>query len=454
MTLVADVLALVVLLAVVVVLAQPETASTTNAAMNNRRGVTLGTRASSARAGLSPMDDTTVDRYLPRMITDRVAPVLESVEKIASVIEGDAAEAERTGRLTAPVFDAVCDAGLFRMLVPADLGGFGLNIPESLAVVERVAACDASTAWVLSILAGSAMFARFLAREAFTTICGDPLGFAAGSLNPAGARAEQVDGGFVFSGKASYLSGALHAKWAMATAFVTRNGEPLIDGGMQIRTGVFPLEHARCLDTWHVTGMRATGSSDYEFEGVEVSEAWTFEPLKPRTGVASDPFAAIPLWAQLGGGLAACAVGAARNMLDRFGTLASAKVPAGGFSALAERAPAQMAFAEADGLYQAARAVLMDATIDTWERGVANAPFDNEVLAHKRVATVTAVRLAAQAIDLLHDAAGMNAVAADSVLDRCWRDVHTITQHVILGPARFETAGRALLGLDPGGPLI
>jgi alkylation response protein AidB-like acyl-CoA dehydrogenase len=113
-----------------------------------------------------------------------------------------------------------------------------------------------------------------------------------------------------------------------------------------------------------------------------------------------------------------------------------------------------MAFAEADGLYQAAHTVLMDATIDTWERGVANASFDNEVLAHKRVATVTAVRLAAQAIDLLHDAAGMSAVAADSVLDRCWRDVHTITQHIVLGTARFETAGRALLGLDPGGPVI
>jgi hypothetical protein len=55
---------------------------------------------------------------------------------------------------------------------------------------------------------------------------------------------------------------------------------------------------------------------------------------------------------------------------------------------------------------------------------------------------------------LLHDAAGMNAVARDSVLDRCWRDVHTISQHVILSPARFEVAGRVLLGLDPGGPII
>jgi indole-3-acetate monooxygenase len=48
----------------------------------------------------------------------------------------------------------------------------------------------------------------------------------------------------------------------------------------------------------------------------------------------------------------------------------------------------------------------------------------------------------------------MDAVAQDSVLDRCWRDIHTMTQHIILSPARFEIAGRALLGLDPGSPVI
>ena len=67
---------------------------------------------------------------------------------------------------------------------------------------------------------------------------------------------------------------------------------------------------------------------------------------------------------------------------------------------------------------------------------------------------MTAARLAAQAIDLLHDAAGMNAVARDTVLERCWRDVHTMTQHIILSPARFEIAGRVLLGRDPGSTVI
>jgi alkylation response protein AidB-like acyl-CoA dehydrogenase len=378
------------------------------------------------------------------------------LENLGGLISDRAGESERLGCLAPAVVDALHETNLFRMLVPTDLGGLGLTIPESIEIFERAASFDASTGWTLTILADGAIFARFLGSAAYEAIAGDPKGLMAGTLNPATARAEQVDGGHVFSGRATYLSGSAHAKWVMAAALVTRDGAPVMDEGrFWIRTGVFPLERARNLETWSVAGMRATGSHDYEFEGVEVAEDWSFDPFASREPRAGDPHSVIPLWAQLGGGLAANAVGAARNMIGRFTELAATKVPAGGnFSSLAERAPAQIALGEAQGLYQAARAVLLRTIDATWEQGVAGRPFDDRDLAHQRVGTVTAVRLAAQAIDLLHDAAGMNAVAADSVLDRCWRDVHTMTQHIILNPARFEVVGRVLLGLDPGVPVI
>ena len=380
--------------------------------------------------------------------------LLERVDAIADVVRDGAAEAERLGHLTPAVIDALRDAEAFRMLVPAELGGLDLTIPESVRVFERVASYDASTGWVLAILADGPLFARFLSEAALTEVCGDPGGLICGSLNPVTARAERVDGGFSFSGTATYLSGSAHASWVMASAIVTKDGQPDVgDDGIEIRAGFFPLDRTRSLDSWHVTGMRATGSSDHAFDDVFVAEPWTFEPLRlePTSGVHG----AIPLWAQLGGGLAACAVGAARNMIDRFVELAATKVPAGGtFSRLAERAPAQIAAGEAEGLYLAARAVLHEGTGRVWARGLARRPFDNAALAEQRLATVTAVRLAAQAIDCVHGAAGMSSVKSDAVLERCWRDVHTMTQHLILSPARYEIAGRVLLGLDPGVPVI
>ena len=43
-----------------------------------------------------------------------------------------------------------------------------------------------------------------------------------------------------------------------------------IDGNIDIHAGLFPIDQARNLDTWHVTGIRTTGSNDYEFANVTV----------------------------------------------------------------------------------------------------------------------------------------------------------------------------------------
>jgi indole-3-acetate monooxygenase len=388
------------------------------------------------------------------MTGSSVAAVLERVDEIGPVIRENAAESERLGRLTPPVLDALRDAGLFSMLIPLEMGGLGFTIPEFIRVTERVASLDAATGWTLTILADGPLFARFLAPEVYQELCGSPPALIAGSLNPVSARATKVDGGYSFSGVATYLSGSAHAQWIVAAAIVFDGDEPVFtETGIDVRAAAFPIDRARSLDSWNVTGMRATGSTDYEFHDVTVADAWTFEPLRPRP-VAGDAFSAIPLWAQLGGSLASCAVGAARNMIEQYVDLALAKVPAGNLTRMAERPPAQIALGEAEGLVQAAAAVLHETVNGVWARGTAQEPFDNPALARQRLGVVTAVRLAAQAVDVLHDAAGMSAVARDSVLDRCWRDVHTMTQHVVLAPARFEVAGRVLLGLDPGSPVI
>ena len=383
----------------------------------------------------------------------RVGAVLERVDGIAAVIRESAAESEQLGHLAPAVMDALRAARLFGVLIPAELGGDGLTIPEFVRVTEAVATIDASTGWTVTILADGALFARLLSPEVHRRLCSDPPGLLASSLNPVPARAVRVDGGYVFSGAATYLSGSSHAQWITAAAIVLEDGEMVFtEDGLDVRAGVFPIEQATSLDSWNTTGMRATGSTDYEFTDVFVEADWTFEPLRPRRPVAGDVLSAIPLWAQLGGSLASCTVGAARNAIERYIEIAAAKVPAGNLTRMAERAPAQIALGEAEGLAQAAHAVLTQTVDDVWARGVAAQSFDNDTLARQRLGVVTAVRLAAQAVDLLHDAAGMSAVARDTVLERCWRDVHTMTQHVILTPARFEIAGRVLLGLDPAPP--
>ena len=170
-----------------------------------------------------------------------VEMILDRVDKIADVIREQASESERLGHLAPPVVQALRDADLFRVLVPTALGGSGLTIPEAIAVIERVAENDASTGWAFAILAGGPLFARSFAPDAFAAVCDPELGLAAGSLNPVATRAEVVDGGYLFSGRATYLSGSSHANWVMAAGIVTKAGEPLIvDGGIEIRVGLDP----------------------------------------------------------------------------------------------------------------------------------------------------------------------------------------------------------------------
>jgi alkylation response protein AidB-like acyl-CoA dehydrogenase len=336
------------------------------------------------------------------------------------------------------------------------LGGGGLTIPDSVEVIERVAAIDASTAWTLAILADGPLFTRRLPPETVQALSADPSALLAGSLNPTTARAERAEGGYVFNGTATYLSGSAHARWLSVAAVVTEHGRFVVeDGALQIRAGTMPIDQARCLDTWHVTGMKATGSTHYEFHNVPIAESWAFDPFGPGRTDTDDVFARIPLIAQLGGGLAAVATGTARNAIDRFAELAAGKVPVGGDPArLAERPNAHRAVGEAEGLYRASRATLLDGVETAWRRGLAGLPFAPADVAGYRVSMVAAVRLAARAVDLIHDVSGMDAVKTGAAVDRCWRDVHTLTQHVLLAPNRYDIAGRVFLGLDPGVPVI
>jgi indole-3-acetate monooxygenase len=63
----------------------------------------------------------------------------------------------------------------------------------------------------------------------------------------------------------------------MAAAAVMRDGAPqIIDGLLTLRAGLFPIRHAKILDTWSTAGMRGTGSNDCVFEDMFVPDNFTF----------------------------------------------------------------------------------------------------------------------------------------------------------------------------------
>jgi alkylation response protein AidB-like acyl-CoA dehydrogenase len=389
------------------------------------------------------------------LLSERARPYFEKAQKLAPLIREYADRAEREAQMPREVADAFHDAGLFRILLPRKMGGGELTIPDSLRLCEEVSRIDGSAGWNLAICSSSPLFGYNLSHAAFEKIYGDPLGVSAGSLNPVTTQVVAADGGWRFSGKATYASASAHATYLMAAGLVLRDGAPqIVDGVPVMRAGVFPIKHAKILNTWSTAGMRGTGSNDCVFDNVFVPDDFTFDWLNAKSPWQHGPFENIPLQLQFVGNLVCVVLGTARHALDSLNEIAQAKVPAASRATLRERPIAQIQFAQAEGLLNAARAYFYNCNDEIWRKGEAGESFSIHDRALARLAVVTAAKLAVQAVDLVADAAGMNSAQTSCPIERCWRDVHTATQHVLMNTARFEVVGRVLFGLDPGSPVI
>ena len=382
-------------------------------------------------------------------------PYVEKIEKLAPIIREHADRAEREAQMTREVADAFHEAGLFRIFLPHGMEGGEPTIPDSLRLIEQVARIDASAGWNFAICSGGPIFGHFLSRPAFDKLFGGPREVGAGSLNPMTSQATRVDGGWRFSGKATNASGSGHATHLMAAALILRDGAPqFVDGVPMLRAGFFPANQAKILNTWATTGMRATGSNDCVFENVFIPDDFSFDWFNAQPTWQRGPFANIPLTLQIGGNLASVVIGTAGHALDALKELAQAKVPVATMATLRERPLAQIQFAQAEGLVNAARAYFYQCNDEVWRRGEAGETFSITDRAEFRLGVVTAVKLALQAIDLVADAGGLSSAQTACPIERCWRDAHTASQHVLMNTARFEVVGRVLFGLDPRSPVI
>ena len=77
-----------------------------------------------------------------------------------------ASEAERQRRLPEALVGEIASAGLFRMLVPASIGGGEAEPRELIAAVAALAEGDGSAGWCLAVSATAGMLAAYLPEDA------------------------------------------------------------------------------------------------------------------------------------------------------------------------------------------------------------------------------------------------------------------------------------------------
>lgn len=242
---------------------------------------------------------------------------LEHVRHLAPLVARHAAQAERDGRPHDEVVQALHESGLFRMLLPEADGGAGLPVSATFPVIEAMARIDGAAGWNLNIGINSLSYASQLPNPARSDLLNDPRALVAGSIGFFGIKARAVADGYTFSGKLTFTSGHMHATALCPMAFLWDDDGPVLgddEGPVRIAALIEPGA-ARVLDSWHVVGLRGTGSNDLVLEDVRVPAARTFTPDR-LVDPDQDPMGVLPLATLLGGGLAFVALGIAAHSLD------------------------------------------------------------------------------------------------------------------------------------------
>lgn len=356
------------------------------------------------------------------------------------------AEAER--RLPTELSAAIAAAGLYRLCVPAAFGGGEAPPAELLEAVEELATGDGAAGWCVAVCATSGMLAAYLEPGAAREVYGEPTGVVGGVFAPMGRAAADGED-LVVGGRWRFCSNVANCDWLMGGCVVIDGGEPrlLESGRPDIRLVLMPATEVEVIDTWSVSGLRATGSHDIAVDGLAVPAARTASLItdSPRERGALYAF---PPFGLLAASIAAVALGIARGALDDLAELAGVKTPTLSTRKLAERAATQSQLARAEAGLRAARSLLYDSAERAWEAAVGGAEIPTELRAGLRLASTHAVEAAAAAVDAAWSLAGGGAIYATGPLERRFRDVHAATQHMLVGPATWELAGRSLLGLE------
>ena len=374
---------------------------------------------------------------------------LAAARAIAPTIRDRADEIEAARRLPADLARQMAEAGLFRLLVPASLGGAEADPATLLNVIEAVAEADGAAGWCVMIGATSGLTAAYLPETAAREIYGsDPAAITGGVFAPMG-KAVAADGGYQVSGQWQWASGSQNCAWLMGGSVILDDGKPrLLENGMpDSRMMLFPADEVEIIDTWQAAGLCGTGSHD-------MAVADRFVPAERSVSLITDrpradgPLYTFPVFGLLAMGIAAVTLGIARRSISELIELAQAKTPTLSRSKLAKRSRVQSDLAEAEAMLRSARAFLFEATAAAWDSASGAGEIPLEQRTDLRLAASHAVRAAAGAVDLMYNAGGGSAVFRTSPLQRCFRDVHVATQHMMVSPPTFELTGRLLLGLD------
>jgi len=365
---------------------------------------------------------------------------LGRAERIAGAIAEAAARHDADESFVSEGYELLKQEGFFKALVPAELGGSGAGYTEICRAISRIAMSCGATALAFSmhshLVAAAAwrwrhqnaptdgLLRRVAAEELILVSSG-----GSDWLKSAGT-AVKTEGGFLINARKIFSSGC-----PMGDLLVTSAVYEDPDEGSTVLHFAVPTkaEGVTILDTWHVLGMRGSGSHDMELKDVFVPDV-AIAGRRPQ-GKWHILFHVISMIAfpLIYSAYLGVAEGARANALE----IARKRPDDGNLAYLV---------GEMENAFAAATMAL-DQLIQNAEIATPGPETTNRALIGRTLAGQAAIRTVERAMEVAGGASFYRRLG----LERAFRDIQGARFHPLQEKAQLRYTGRLALGLDIDG---
>ncbi|WP_159419552.1 acyl-CoA dehydrogenase family protein [Rhodococcus rhodochrous] len=374
--------------------------------------------------------------------------LISAAQALRPLLESKADEHEARGELSTEVIEALESAGLLKLAAPKRIGGLAQPSGVMAEVAAELAKGCPSTSWVYTIYNSCLWFASKLPEVLQAKIFANGIPRICSPQNGMGQLVPEGDG-FRLTGRWSYATGSHHAAFTMV---------PAMNAEQELVLVVMPMSAVRIENTWLVTGMKGSGSDTVVAEDVQVaaSDICPFIEISttPPTAIAVGDLEATDYWVNyplLRAKSLGVLVGCAEGLLESIVAKSSGPIIYSTYAHKSDSSAYHYLLGEAAVKIRAARHLVERAcrTVDEIaDRAEVMSIADR---AEFRGEGAFVVRTLSEVVDRLMDLAGSSGFGTTGWAQRYWRDYSAAARHVLFNPQiSYETAGRNLLGIEPG----
>lgn len=379
--------------------------------------------------------------------------LLAAARDLRPLLAARAAVAEQDRRVPQESIDTLVQEGFFELMIPRRWGGMGEGIKSQVQVAAEIAKGCPSTGWVLTIVGFiTAIAGSYLPEVGTKLVYGSgrrPL--VCGVNGFTGSARQTADGGYVVSGRWGFASGSLHSDWFMGGVMIAGDDGQPVDLGWAF----IPFSELSIKDTWHVAGMRGTGSNTVIADELPVRPELLLrvgdratQEITPRPDAEvldRMPFAplfSIGLMGPCLGAVEAAYEIVSDNMHKRGVSYFEFDKQTDSGALLSQIGRARMQI-------DSAWLHVMRAA-ETLENDTVAGQLPPEVRIRCRADASAAVTNMRSAMDILLDIGGASSFAESNPLQRLWRDLSVGSRHAWIGSTlMFEAFARTDLGVEP-----